>query len=132
MFCTDFGYDGALFACYVLGGARSEAEVSYKKAQINDGRFAVPVPGDPLVGGPPDDDATGSTSALAFMVNGMLDIGDDEGLQGFIGGGIGYAKIKAKKWPRFDNAAPFLDDSDSSLAWQAIDGFRSPLTANIH
>src|SRR3546814_13912844 len=65
------------------------------------------------------------------MVNGMLDIGDDDGLQGFIGGGIGYAKIKANNWRRFDNAAPFLDDSDSRLAWQAIAGVRAPLTENI-
>src|SRR3546814_17693022 len=97
----DFGYDGALFAGYDLGGARIEAEVSYKKAQINDGRFAVPVPGDPLVGGPPDDAATGSTSALAFMVNDMLDIGDADGLPGFIVGGIGYATVQANTWRRF-------------------------------
>src|SRR3546814_18371990 len=64
------------------------------------------------------------------MVNGMLDIGDDDGLQGFIGGGIGYAKIKANNWRRFDNAAPFLDDSDSRLAWQALAGVRAPLTEN--
>src|SRR3546814_8996832 len=37
----DFGYDGALFAGYDLGGARIEAEVSYKKAQIRIGKAHV-------------------------------------------------------------------------------------------
>jgi hypothetical protein len=27
------------------------------------------------------------------MVNGLLDFGDDDGLQGFIGGGAGVAKV---------------------------------------
>ena len=35
--------------------------------------------------------AGGSTSALSFMLNGLLDFGEDDGIQGFIGGGVGVA-----------------------------------------
>ena len=50
-------------------------------------------------------------SALSFMINGMLDFGDDDGISGFVGGGVGMARVKANNQRVFANAAPFLDDS---------------------
>ena len=35
----------------------------------------------------------GRTSALSFMVNGMLDFGDDDGVSGFVGAGLMFAGI---------------------------------------
>ena len=58
------------------------------------------------------------------MANGMLDFGDDDGLQGFVGGGAGVARVSVQ--PVF--ATNFLDDSDTRFAWQAIAGVRAPLT----
>jgi OmpA-OmpF porin, OOP family len=59
----------------------------------------------------------------------MLDFGDDDGLQGFVGGGVGVARVKGKYGlNRFGN---FVDDSDTVFAWQAIAGVRAPLTKNI-
>src|SRR3546814_14225445 len=61
------------------------------------------------------------------MVNGLRDFGDDDGLQGFVGGGAGVARVSVE--PVF--AGPFLDDSDTGFAWQAIAGVRAPLSDNI-
>src|SRR3546814_13336971 len=61
------------------------------------------------------------------MVNGLLDFGDDDGLQGFVGGGAGVARVSVE--PVL--AGPFLDDSDTGFAWQAIAGVRAPLSDSI-
>src|SRR3546814_7892774 len=34
----------------------------------------------------------GAASALSFMLNGLLDFGPDDGLQGFVGGGVGVSR----------------------------------------
>src|SRR3546814_20573796 len=57
----------------------------------------------------------------------LLDFGDDDGLQGFVGGGAGVARVSVE--PVF--AGPFLDDSDTGFAWQAIAGVRAPLSDSI-
>src|ERR1700704_2198172 len=77
----DYGYDGALFVGYDLGAFRIEAEVAYKRANVSDIEFSTRVPGlGTPVGGPFGPQITpaggGRTSALSFMVNGMLDFGD--------------------------------------------------------
>jgi outer membrane protein OmpA-like peptidoglycan-associated protein len=70
-------------------------------------------------------DVAGDASALSFMVNGLLDFGDDDGLQGFVGGGVGVARVDVQS----TFAAPsFLDDSDTGFAWQALAGVRAPLS----
>jgi OmpA-OmpF porin, OOP family len=57
----------------------------------------------------------------------MLDFGDDDGIQGFVGGGVGVARTKVKSV--FANPT-WLNDSDTGLAWQAIAGIRAPLSGN--
>ncbi|MGH8335485.1 MAG: OmpA family protein, partial [Gammaproteobacteria bacterium] len=72
-------------------------------------------------------DVAGDANALAFMVNGLLDFGDDDGLQGFVGGGVGVARVDMN----VIGAAPaYLDDSDTGFAWQALAGIRAPLSDN--
>jgi hypothetical protein len=65
------------------------------------------------------------------MINGMLDFGDDDGISGFVGGGVGMARVKANNQRVFANTAPFLDDSDSKLAWQVFAGVRQAISDNI-
>jgi outer membrane protein OmpA-like peptidoglycan-associated protein len=65
------------------------------------------------------------------MLNGMLDFGDDDGISGFVGGGIGMARVKANNYRNFANATPFLDGSDSKLAWQVFAGVRQAISDNI-
>ena len=93
----DYGFDGALFVGYDLGSFRIEAEVAYKRARIDDIEAAIQLPGTPSLGGvgpggviqPDVYPGAGCTSALSFMVNGLLDFGDDDGISGFVGGGVG-------------------------------------------
>ncbi|UKK85990.1 OmpA family protein [Sphingopyxis sp. BSN-002] len=124
------GYDVEGTVGYDFGGFRAEVEVGYKEADITSGTFATPgIPqtangsGAAFTGATP---LNGDSNALSFMVNGLLDFGDDDGLQGFIGGGAGVARVSVE--PVF--AGAFLDDSDTGFAWQAIAGVRAPLTKN--
>src|SRR3546814_4524983 len=57
------------------------------------------------------------------MLNGLLDFGPDDGLQGFVGGGVGVSRGKL--------ANDLVNDSDTGFAWQAIAGVRYPLTTNV-
>ena len=117
----EYGYDGGLFVGYDLGGFRLEAEVAYKKADLSGFTNLVVLPGEGPATFPGGRDfAGGSTSALSFMLNGMLDFGDDDGVQGFVGGGIGMARVKFNNQRVFANTAPFLDDSDSRLALMTL------------
>jgi opacity protein-like surface antigen len=124
----DYGYDGGLFVGYDLGGFRLEAEAAYKKADIEEIDSAIWLPGGAAPG--VRDAGGGSTSVLSFMINGMLDFGDDDGISAFVGGGAGLAKVKANGYRAFSNQADFLDDSDSGLAWQVFAGLRQAIGDN--
>ncbi len=124
------GYDFEGTVGYDFGGFRAEVEVGFREADINNGRFGAPgIPDNATGAGAPFTGNTalnGDSNALSFMVNGMLDFGDDDGLQGFVGGGAGVARTDVNAV----FAGPFLDDSDTGFAWQAIAGIRAPLTRN--
>ncbi|MEA3061868.1 MAG: OmpA-OmpF porin, family, partial [Sphingomonadales bacterium] len=121
-----YGYDGGLFVGYDLGAFRIEAEAAYKHARIDNVINSIRLPGQgPTF--PSQSAAAGSSSALSFMVNGMLDFGDDNGISGFVGGGVGMARVKASNMRVFSNQSPFLDDSDSRIAWQLFAGVRQAI-----
>ncbi len=124
------GYDFEGTVGYDFGGFRAEVEVGYKEADIKSGRFTTPgIPQSVSGTGPLATGAfalNGDSNALSFMVNGLLDFGDDDGLQGFVGGGAGVARVSVE--PVY--AGAFLDDSDTGFAWQAIAGVRAPLSSN--
>lgn len=133
----DYGFDGALFVGYDLGAFRLEAEVAYKRANVSDIEYSVVVPGytgTPL-GAPFGPKLTpaggGRTSALSFMVNGLLDFGDDDGISGFVGGGVGVARIDYNNVRAFSNAGAIIDDSETRFAWQVVAGVRQAVTDNI-
>lgn len=126
----DGGFDGAGFVGYDLGAFRIEAEVSYKHNdldEITSSNITLPrgaIAGTRAAGG-------GDVNILSFMVNGMLDFGDNEGLSGFIGGGAGIARVDFNNLRAFSNQAAFLDDSDTRFAWQVVAGVRQALTPNV-
>ncbi|MBS0478510.1 MAG: OmpA family protein [Proteobacteria bacterium] len=135
----EYGYDVGGNVGYDFGMFRVEAEVSYKGANLTRWRSTLRTPAFSTNGAAvPNGGAVpgtyeapgGKTTALSFMLNGMLDFGDDDGLQGFVGGGVGVARIKAEKYA-LSRGGSFLDDSDTVFAWQAIAGIRAPLTDNI-
>ncbi|HEY6816753.1 MAG TPA: OmpA family protein [Croceibacterium sp.] len=127
----DYGFDGALFVGYDLGAFRLEAEVSYKAADLENYSSTIALPSTTAPHPPGDYDAGGSASALSFMLNGMLDFGDDDGISGFVGGGIGYAKVRVSDLHPEVNEGIFLDDDDSAFAWQVLAGVRAALSEDV-
>ena len=128
----DYGYDVDAVMGYDFGGFRLETEVGYRRATV-DGFSSTTLTntgiGAGTVAAGNYDYAGGSTSALSFMLNGLLDFGADDGIQGFVGGGVGVARVKANY--ALNNRADFLNDSDTVFAWQALAGIRAPLTDHI-
>ncbi len=125
---NDKGYDFGGLVGYDFGGFRLEAEVSYRESDVTDFSSSTRqitnstgtslAPGGSYAVG-------GDANALSFMVNGLLDFGDDDGIQGFVGGGVGVARVDVQTVL----AAPsWLDDSDTGFAWQALAGVRAPLS----
>lgn len=127
------GYDFDAIVGYDLGAFRLEAEVGYRAANVDAFRSGTTTPnvgGVPAIVGPGSFDyAGGRSSALSFMVNGLWDFGDDDGVQGFVGPGLGVARVKHRIG--LTTNGDFLDDSDTVVAWQAIAGIRAPLSENV-
>jgi OmpA-OmpF porin, OOP family len=125
-----YGYDVDGIIGYDFGGFRVEAEVGYKQARVDAYTSTTTtfrgsgLPNATAGSGP----ASGRTSALSFMLNGLLDFGDDDAVSGFVGGGVGVARVKSNY---SINRGAFLNDSDTGFAYQALAGIRAPLTDNI-
>lgn len=126
------GYDVDGIIGYDFGAFRLEAEVGYREARLKSYNSLVAVPVESPAFAPAGNyrNPAGRTSALSFMLNGMLDFGDDDAISGFVGGGVGVARVKLSNY-RLRNGATFLNDSDTGFAYQAIAGVRAPLTDNI-
>ena len=127
---TKKGFDFGGVVGYDFGGFRLESEVSYRQADVtgfSSGSPQIPSGSGRTLARGGSYDVAGDASALSFMVNGLLDFGADDGIQGFVGGGVGVARVDVQTVL----AAPsFLDDSDTGFAWQALAGVRAPLSDN--
>ena len=126
----DYGWDSDGVIGYDFGGFRLEAEVGYRTATVDSYQptALTPINGGYAVAGTYGY-AGGRSSALSFMLNGLLDFGPDDGLQGFLGGGAGVARVKSRI--DLNNSGSTLDDFDTVFAWQAIAGVRAPLTSHV-
>jgi OmpA-OmpF porin, OOP family len=118
---TAVGYDVGGIVGYDFGGFRLEAEASYRRAKAD----GFNISGAQTFSGANLD---GNASALSFMLNGLLDFGDDDGLQGYVGGGAGIGRVKVLA---DTPALTYVDDSDSGFAYQAIAGLRYPVSSNV-
>ena len=107
-FNGEIGYDFGMF--------RLEAETGYRTNKEK----ALTVNG---VTNPKFD----RTHVWDAMVNGLIDFGPDNGLQGFVGGGAGVARVSQ----RLSDGNYGIDGSTSKFAWQAIAGVRIPLTKHV-
>lgn len=123
------GYDFGGLVGYDFGAFRLEAEASYREADmdtvgVGPAGFAT---NNPAFNVPGTYAAAGDVNSLSFMVNGLFDFGDDDGLQAFAGAGIGVARTDYHAF--IDNRYPAaLGDSDSGLAWQLLAGVRAPIS----
>ncbi len=130
---THTGFDFGGIVGYDFGALRLEAEASYREAELetltstgalfpSTGTFTAPA-GTYAAGG--------DANVLSFMLNGLFDFGPDDGLQGFVGGGVGVARAKMDNATIRFSGPGFLDDSDTGFAWQVLAGVRAPLTETI-
>ncbi len=128
----DYGFDFGGLVGYDFGPFRLEAEGSYREADIDQLTVGSTGISDGFAGISPNGnfDGVGDVNALSFMLNGLLDFGDDDGLQGFAGGGVGVARTDVDAG-LFSNGNSALDDSDTGFAWQILAGVRAPLTEAI-
>ena len=145
---NETGFDVAASGGYDFGRFRLEAELAYKRARTTEFRLTPPVVfGGPTIAGPFFDSpridspqvalppgqayvADGPGTTLSFMLNGMLDFGPDDGLQGFVGGGAGIARTHHRL--SINRLGPgILDQTDTTFAWQALAGIRAPITDHI-
>ena len=128
---TDYGYDAGGIVGYDFGPVRLEAEASYRDADIDN---LIVGPDGVLVGNGTSGAGTfasnGSVNALSFMLNGLADFGDDDSLQGFVGGGVGVARTDLNSSIQ-DSAPDAFNDSDTGFAWQILAGVRAPLNDSV-
>jgi OmpA-OmpF porin, OOP family len=125
----DYGYDFGGIVGYDFGGFRLEAETSWREADPDN--LTASAPGIPVANAlnlksSSWDYVAGDVNALSFMLNGLLDFGSDDGLQGFVGGGAGVARVN-HHYSVNSTGPGFVRDSDTGFAWQALAGVRAPL-----
>jgi len=131
----DYGFDVDANIGYDFGAFRIETEVGYRRATVDNYTSTTTTPVTNAAGAVVNqpagnfDYAGGKTSALSFMLNGLLDFGEDDGIQGFVGGGVGVARVKTELG--LNRRANFVDDSDTVFAWQGLAGIRAPLSDNL-
>jgi len=120
------GYDIDLNGGYDFGMFRAEAEIGYKRAGIGDIFFNDTTIPPAVVNG------DGHSSALSVMANGYVDFGDNR-WTGYVGAGLGLAKVKASVdfVDEFDDVEGSFHDSDTGFAWQALAGVKYAVTDNI-
>jgi opacity protein-like surface antigen len=116
-YSVDFkrGHDLDAIAGYDFGMFRLEGELGYKRARVDE----VLVGPNAIGALPGNYDVSGRASVLSLMGNALLDFSDDSGWSGYVGGGIGRARVK------------FGGDRDSAFAWQAIAGVRKAVSENV-
>jgi len=109
------GVDGDLIAGYDFGMIRAEAELGYKRGEHDEYDFG---------GTLGTIDADGRTSIYSGMANLLLDFGNEESANFYVGAGAGIA------WGTVSLEDDEEEDrtvvKDSNLAWQAIAGVRVP------
>ena len=117
----DKGYDFGVVVGHDFGGFRLESEVSYREADLDEVAISTGT-----------FEGTGEGNFLSFMLNGLLDFGDDDGLQGFVGGGFGVVRTDLSGAIDVGNADGrfnrVYDDSDTGFGWQILTGIRAPLS----
>jgi opacity protein-like surface antigen len=112
------GIDVDAIAGYDFGAFRLEGELGYKRLRTDDVSISTDLSTD-LGLDDGDFDVSSRGSVISLMGNALLDFGGDNGWNGYVGGGVGRARVK------------LAGDRDSAFAWQAIAGVRKSISENI-
>lgn len=115
---NDTGYalqahGGYAFKPFSFATPRLEAEVAYRNSGLESLTDVT--------------DASGDTSSLSLMANGVLSFLPNRSWHPFVGAGIGMSRISAE-WKV--NGSKVVDDSDWVFAYQAFAGVSYDLTKN--
>ena len=122
------GYDIGIYGGYDFGGFRVEGEIDWKHANLDDLSVDQSLLDafnllNTITGSTPfvdnDFDVDEAVGALSFMINGLADFGDQDGLSFQAGLGVGWTKVK------------MIDDKDGAFSWQAILGLQYALSPNM-
>ena len=121
------GLDVDAIAGYDFGAVRLEGEIGYKRATAREALISNSIETTPAA-----DllsyDVDGRSTALSVMLNGLFDFGDGP-FSGYLGGGIGAARVKQRLVVPSLNRS--LNGRDSGIAYQLIGGVRYAVTPNI-
>ena len=118
------GYDIAGAAGYDFGAFRVEAEVGLKGHSFD--RF---VADESVIDASDETDLDFQTWSV--MANALLDLGPDDGINGFVGGGVGFAGTDFDVRDDREGEAYTDGDSDTGFAWQLLAGIRYPVSENF-
>ena len=122
------GWDVDLIAGYDFGMIRLEGELGYKRASIDQVEVNNAITRN-LFGPGSQFDATGHSSAWSAMINGLLDFGDEDSWSGYVGAGIGAARVH--EGFDIDLVNRNFNGSTGRIAWQAVAGVRKAITPNL-
>jgi opacity protein-like surface antigen len=128
-----YGYDLDGVAGYDFGMFRLEGEIAYKHSKVTSAvldpaAIAAILQSTTTTTTTPD--ATGRGNVLSGMVNALIDLGPDNGVNGSIGVGVGEARARYRAGLVPSSALNFTG-SDNALAYQAIGELRVPVSGNI-
>lgn len=131
----DGGGDLAFVVGHNFGLFRAEGEVSYdwsSLSQVKLNSVAITQDASGLPVGTYNS-PTGSSTTLAFLANGLVNLGGKNGNPWSVeaGGGLGLGRVSNTKW-RLQSGAPFFQsDSQAGLAYQAIARVRRKLNDHL-
>jgi iron complex outermembrane receptor protein len=122
------GYDFGLF--------RTELEASHQQFELKQATLnSTSIPLDAAVRTVGTyNEPSGTTRLLAFLANGLFDIGGGTKSRWALeaGGGIGLARVHQHRWQLQANVpAVFANENKIGFAWQAIAGTRYRLTKSL-
>jgi OmpA-OmpF porin, OOP family len=124
------GWDVGGIVGYDFGRFRLEGEVSWRKAKVYALSSVVRIPSNTALS-PTSPTGTFATefsemSAGSLMLNGLVDIGNDNSIQVYAGGGVGFAAVKGQY--SINRLGPgWISDTNTAFAWQGLVGVRYPV-----
>ncbi|WP_017664674.1 outer membrane protein, partial [Porphyrobacter sp. AAP82] len=128
---TKIGIDGDVILGYDFGAFRLEAEGGYKNAKYRsltvENTGILPTGSTVPVGTVVDNRR--DLEIWSAMVNALVEIGADDGLRVYGGGGAGVARLELPV--EVAGVGTLVDDKQTDFAWQLIGGLRFAVTRNI-
>ena len=133
------GVDADGIIGYDFGMFRTEFEVGFKNNVVDYFQVNGATPAITVAGGVAGVPATGNYNLpqgnqqiLSFMANALVDFGGKgRALGGYLGGGVGVARVKQETFGLTRQPASFVDDSDTHFAWQLLAGVYKPISEHV-